>query len=189
MGSSGLEQALAEQTARAERAEVQVDRIRAAAQSIVESAQSVVLEANNLGGIDERELHSRTLRLTKALARWRSVAAAHNAPTTVAAPAEPPADGCVHPLSAGSGECARKDYCGSGGSCMPEAERKRINVAVTPDMLAALDRIIAAEQISLTEAVRRLIGYGDYVYRAIREDGAVILRRDLDGDTREVVLL
>lgn len=65
---------------------------------------------------------------------------------------------------------------------------KRINVAVNPDIVRAIQRVMNTEQINLTEAVRRLIGYGDFVYRAIKENGEDVLLRKGD-TTREVVLL
>jgi Ribbon-helix-helix protein, copG family len=66
---------------------------------------------------------------------------------------------------------------------------RRINVAVTPDMLAAIDRVIEREGVTLTEAVRRLIGYGDVVYRSVREEGQTMLFRSDDGTEREIVLI
>jgi hypothetical protein len=65
---------------------------------------------------------------------------------------------------------------------------KRINVAVTPETVQALEFMIEREGLSLTEAVRRLIGYGDFVYRAIKEERAQVLVQTKDS-TREVVLL
>lgn len=65
---------------------------------------------------------------------------------------------------------------------------RRINVAVTPDTVTALELVIEREGVNLTEAVRRLIGYGDYVYRAIKEDGSEVLVRKGDS-MREVVIL
>ncbi|KAA2260122.1 hypothetical protein F0L68_20570 [Solihabitans fulvus] len=65
---------------------------------------------------------------------------------------------------------------------------KRINVAVTPDTVRALELVMDREGVSLTEAVRRLIGYGEFVYRAVREDGADLLVKT-DDSTKEVVLL
>ena len=40
----------------------------------------------------------------------------------------------------------------------------------------------------LTEALRRLVGYGDFVYRAVREDREQLIVKGSEG-TREVVLL
>ncbi len=56
-----------------------------------------------------------------------------------------------------------------------QARIKRINVAVNADMLASIDRVIAGEEVTLTEAVRRLIAYGDFVYRTVRQDRATLL--------------
>jgi hypothetical protein len=69
------------------------------------------------------------------------------------------------------------------------APPRRINVAVTPDMLDALERVIQREGVSLTEAVRRLIGYGDVLYRAAREDKQAVIFRGEDGSEREVLLV
>jgi hypothetical protein len=66
---------------------------------------------------------------------------------------------------------------------------RRINVAVTPDMLAAIERVVDREQVSLTEAVRRLIGYGDVLYLAIREEGNRVVFRSDNGDEREVLIV
>ena len=65
---------------------------------------------------------------------------------------------------------------------------KRINVAVSKDTVQALQRLMAGEGVSLTEAVRRLVGYGDFVYRTVREDGAKLLVKT-DDSTKEIVLL
>jgi hypothetical protein len=68
------------------------------------------------------------------------------------------------------------------------AEPKRINVAVSPDTVTALENVIEREGVTLTEALRRLIGYGDFVYRAVREEQEQLIVKGPDG-TREVVLL
>lgn len=65
---------------------------------------------------------------------------------------------------------------------------KRINVAVNPATLAALELVIEREGVSLTEAHRRLIGYGETLYRAVKLDGAAVLLRTAD-TTQEVVIL
>jgi len=44
------------------------------------------------------------------------------------------------------------------------------------------------ERVGLTEAVRRLVSYGDFVYRAVKIDEAELLLRKDDG-IREIVLL
>ena len=75
------------------------------------------------------------------------------------------------------------------GERAPAAPPRRINVAVTPDMLAAIDRLIDREGITLTEAVRRLVAYGDVVYRMVREEGQTMVLRSKDGTEREILLL
>jgi hypothetical protein len=89
----------------------------------------------------------------------------------------------------GSGFAApgASDQQQSASAVRPE-QPKRINVAVTPEVVEALQAVIDAEQVSLTEAVRRLISYGDFVYRAVKRDGAEVLLRTGD-NVREVVLL
>ena len=70
----------------------------------------------------------------------------------------------------------------------PTTTPKRINVAISPDMVRALENVIQQEGVTLTEALRRLVGYGDFVYRAIKEGGEQLTVTGPDG-TREVVLL
>jgi hypothetical protein len=65
---------------------------------------------------------------------------------------------------------------------------KRINVAVNAEMVAALDNVIQQEGVTLTEACRRLIGYGDFIYRQIKQENAAILVRTAEG-TRELVIM
>ena len=67
-------------------------------------------------------------------------------------------------------------------------EPRRINVAISPDTVRALEQVIENEGVTLTEAVRRLVGYGDFVYRAVRERGEQLLLKGPEG-TREVMLL
>lgn len=69
-----------------------------------------------------------------------------------------------------------------------KTEPKRINVAVTPEIVRALEMVMENEQVSLTEAVRRLIGYGDFVYRAIKQDNSEVLIRKGE-HLREIVLI
>lgn len=62
-------------------------------------------------------------------------------------------------------------------------------MAINAGMLAAIDLVIEREHISLTEAVRRLISYGDFIYRAVKEDGQQLVCRSGDGSSKEIVLL
>jgi len=64
---------------------------------------------------------------------------------------------------------------------------KRINVAINEAMLHAIDRMIHGEHVTLTEAVRRLIGYGDHIYRAVKAGDTVIVRTRA-GDETQVIL-
>lgn len=65
---------------------------------------------------------------------------------------------------------------------------KRIDVAVNAETIEILERTIARDGITLTEAVRRLIGVGDVVTTAAKVDHCAVLLRDGD-DTREVMVL
>lgn len=79
----------------------------------------------------------------------------------------------------------------SAGQTTEQSRRtapKRINVAISPDMVRALENVIEHEGVTLTEALRRLVGYGDFVYRVIKEGGEQLTVTGPDG-TREVVLL
>lgn len=67
-------------------------------------------------------------------------------------------------------------------------EPKRINVAISADMVRALENVIEREGVTLTEALRRLVGYGDFVYRAVKEHGEQLMVTGQEG-TREVVIL
>ena len=67
-------------------------------------------------------------------------------------------------------------------------EARRINVAISPDTVRALEHVIDREGVTLTEALRRLVGYGDFVYRAVRQRGEHLFLSGTDG-TREVALL
>jgi hypothetical protein len=61
-------------------------------------------------------------------------------------------------------------------------------VAITPDMVRALEFVMDREGVSLTEALRRLVGYGDFVYRSVKQDDAKVLVQ-VNDTVREVVLL
>lgn len=89
----------------------------------------------------------------------------------------------------GSGPAAPQapDQQQSTSTSRPE-QPKRINVAVTPEVVQALQVVMDAEHVSLTEAVRRLISYGDFIYRAVKQEDSEVLLRNGD-NVREVVLL
>lgn len=75
----------------------------------------------------------------------------------------------------------------SAGNGPPTA--KRINVALNAAMMQAIDRVIEREQVTLTEAVRRLLTYGEYIYSAVKEDKAAVVVRSPEGDEKELVLV
>ena len=66
---------------------------------------------------------------------------------------------------------------------------KRINVAVNQKTLAAIEHVVESEQVSLTEAVRKLVSYGDYCYRAVNDQSATLIIREPDGSAKEIVLV
>lgn len=66
---------------------------------------------------------------------------------------------------------------------------RRIDVAVNAAMLAAIDRVCEHEQVTVTEAVRRLISYGDLVYETTKVRGVTLVVCGPDGDEREVLML
>lgn len=67
---------------------------------------------------------------------------------------------------------------------------RRIDIAVSAEVIAAVYAVVEREQVTLTEAVRRLLTYGDYVYRAVKEQRSTILLRSADTvePDREVLL-
>jgi hypothetical protein len=67
-------------------------------------------------------------------------------------------------------------------------DARRIDVAVSPVMLSAIDRIIEHEHVTLTEAVRRLIAYGDFVYEVTKKRRSTLVVRGPGGDEREVIV-
>ncbi|RSN49463.1 hypothetical protein DMC64_02550 [Amycolatopsis sp. WAC 04197] len=76
----------------------------------------------------------------------------------------------------------------AGKADAAKAAPKRINVAVNPETMAALQKVMDRENVSLTEAVRRLVGYGEVLYRAVREDDEeLLLKRGTT--TRQVIIL
>jgi hypothetical protein len=84
-------------------------------------------------------------------------------------------------------EALRETNGGPVETAVPVA--RRINVAVNGMMLAAIDRIIEREQVTLTEAVRRLIAYGDFMYEVTKKQHCTLLVRDAGGGEREVIVL
>jgi hypothetical protein len=63
----------------------------------------------------------------------------------------------------------------------------RLAVHISPTTKAAIDRVVERESVTQTEAVRRLIGYGDLIYRTTHiDEHEVLIRR---GETLERIVL
>lgn len=73
-------------------------------------------------------------------------------------------------------------------SAGPGRTTTRITVNVGPSTEAALRTLMESESVTLTEAVRRLIGYGELIYRAIKIDGKDVLIRKGD-ETQQILLV
>lgn len=56
-----------------------------------------------------------------------------------------------------------------------QGKTDRIDVAVGEDTVAALTLLIEREGVTLAEALRRLVGYGDFVYRKVKQDEAEMI--------------
>lgn len=54
----------------------------------------------------------------------------------------------------------------------------RLSVNISTAAAEALREVSRDKGVSMTEAVRRLVGYGIVVYRAVRDGGEVLIRRD-----------
>ncbi|HEU0086742.1 MAG TPA: hypothetical protein VFQ77_03690 [Pseudonocardiaceae bacterium] len=54
----------------------------------------------------------------------------------------------------------------------------RLSVNISKATAEALREVSTDKSVSMTEAVRRLVGYGIVVYRVIRDGGEVLIRRD-----------
>jgi hypothetical protein len=73
------------------------------------------------------------------------------------------------------------------GDASAKPKLTRLSVNITPATQAALDRLVDREGVTVTEALRRLVGYGDLVYETTQVNGDDILIRR--GETIERVVL
>lgn len=71
---------------------------------------------------------------------------------------------------------------GEGEKRPQSAAPRRINVAVSAAMLTAIEQVIAREQVSVTRSIRRLLAYGDMVYRAIKDQSGYTQAGTMVGD-------
>lgn len=71
---------------------------------------------------------------------------------------------------------------------MTKAFITRLSVNIGPATAEALRNIADQEDITITEALRRLVGYGDVLYRAVKEDGKDVLLKK-DAETQQLLIL
>lgn len=69
------------------------------------------------------------------------------------------------------------------------SQGNRLSVNVAPAVGAALARVVEREGVTLTEALRRLVEYGDRVYEAVNIDGDDLAVRCGDVVERIVLLV
>lgn len=63
----------------------------------------------------------------------------------------------------------------------------RLTVNIGPATAKALQTVAQNEGVSVTEALRRLVGYGDLLYRAVKMDNKDVLFRD-GKETQQVLI-
>lgn len=80
-----------------------------------------------------------------------------------------------------------KPTTSSNSAPNPSTKPTRLSVNISRDTLEALHEIATEKSITITEALRRLVGYGVIVYRANRDGHEVLLRRD--SKTERIVLV
>jgi hypothetical protein len=64
-----------------------------------------------------------------------------------------------------------------GDAGNPQSDSVRLSIKITPHTWKALDLVADREDVSVAEALRHLVGYGELVYRTIRVDGDEVLIR------------
>jgi hypothetical protein len=69
----------------------------------------------------------------------------------------------------------------------PAPTTSRITVNISQVTEQALHKLVEREGVTLTEALRRLVAYGDVIYTATQIEGKHVLLRD--GDELQQVLL
>lgn len=70
----------------------------------------------------------------------------------------------------------------------PTEKPTRLGINISRATAEMIREMANDKNVSATEAVRRLIGYGIVVYRAMRDGGEVLIRRS-DTDKAERVIL
>jgi len=81
-----------------------------------------------------------------------------------------------------------EDPQSADGAARPRVTKPtRLSVNISTATAEALREVSRDKGVSMTEAVRRLVGYGIVVYRAVRDGGEVLIRRD-DNAERLILL-
>lgn len=65
----------------------------------------------------------------------------------------------------------------------------RVDEVISPKTVDALALVMAHEGLSRAEALRRLVGYGELVYRTARLEGGTVLLRPVGDDMERTVWL
>jgi hypothetical protein len=83
---------------------------------------------------------------------------------------------------------------GDSDQSSPESARQlaassvtRLTVNIGPATTEALQNVAQREGVTVTEALRRLVSYGDLLYRAVKVDGKDVLFRK-DKETQQVLI-
>ena len=72
-----------------------------------------------------------------------------------------------------------EDPQSADGAAQPRVTKPtRLSVNISTATAEALREVSRDKGVSMTEAVRRLVGYGIVVYRAVRDGGEVLIRRE-----------
>lgn len=83
---------------------------------------------------------------------------------------------------------ATPDEPGEAVDAPSTPEVKRINIAVNPETVEILEYTIDTYKVSLTEAVRRLIGVGHHVTELAKVQRVPVIAAYPDGDKELLVL-
>ncbi|MGH3794017.1 MAG: hypothetical protein ACRDSP_03930 [Pseudonocardiaceae bacterium] len=81
-------------------------------------------------------------------------------------------------VTSGSGTAVQPPPDAGGPHKRRTEKPTRLSVNISKATTEALREVTKDKGISMTEAVRRLIGYGIVVYRVVRDGGEVLIRRD-----------
>lgn len=89
------------------------------------------------------------------------------------------------PTEADSGAIASQSN--SSAQQLASATVTRLTVNIGPTTAEALHLVAQREGVTVTEALRRLVGYGDLLYRAMKVDGKDVLLRQ-GKETQQILI-